>query len=315
MCRCGGRCGAQRGGGDWGQRFGCSPPSPAGGGSVFRGASHALANPGAQLWVKRYNGRGGDAYAYSVAVSPTGKVVFVTGYSAAASGYFGYATVAYNAATGAQLWVKRYNSGPGGTTGASSLAVSPTGAMVYVTGTSFSSTKNYNYATVAYNATTGAQVWVKRYVDPAKGGDEAYSVAVSPTGKMVFVTGQGYGNSTTGVDYAMVAYNATTGAQTWVKRYNGPANGADYAYSVAVSPTGGTVYVTGPSGGASLSTNYATVAYNATTGAQTWVQRYGGANSPNTATSMAISPTSGTVFVTGQGFGASEGYATIAYHG
>jgi outer membrane protein assembly factor BamB len=260
---------------------------------------------GAQLWVKRYLPANNiSTAATSVAVSPDGKTVFVTGGSGGTN-FKVYATIAYNAATGAQLWVKRYNSGPG-TTGASSLAVSPTGAMVYVTGTSFSSTKNYNYATVAYNAATGAQVWVQRYVDPAKGGDEAHSVAVSPTGKMVFVTGQSYGSSTTGVDYATVAYNAATGAQAWVQRYVGPANGGDDAYSVAVSPTGGTVYVTGQSGGANSSFDYATVAYNANTGAQAWVQRYGSA-SVATAYSMAVSPT-GTVFVTGNP-------ATIAYNG
>jgi outer membrane protein assembly factor BamB len=268
---------------------------------------------GTQLWVKRYfPGPNTLSYAHSVAVSPDGKTVFVTGGSGGTA-FKVYATVAYNAATGTQLWVKRYNSGPGATTDARSLAVSPTGALVYVTGTSFSSTTNYNYATVAYNATTGAQVWVKRYVDPAKGGDEANSVAVSPTGKMVFVTGQSYGSSTTGVDYATVAYDAATGAQVWVQRYVGPAKGGDDAYVVAVSPAGGTVYVTGQSEAASSGFDYATVAYNAATGAQVWVQRYGSsAGSTDTAYSMAVSPT-GTVFVTGSV--SSNDYATVAYHG
>jgi outer membrane protein assembly factor BamB len=263
---------------------------------------------GAQLWVKRYLPANNNisTTARSVAVSPDGKTVFVTGQSGGTD-FKVAATVAYNAATGAQLWVKRYNSGPGGVTGASSLAVSPTGAMVYVTGTSFSSTKNYNYATIAYNAATGAQVWVQRYVDPAKGGDQAHSVAVSPTGKMVFVTGQSYGSSTAGVDYVTVAYNAATGAQVWVQRYVGPGHGGDDAYSVAVSPTGGTVYVTGQSGGANSTFDYATVAYNAATGAQVWVQRYANASSVPAAYSMAVSPT-GTVFVTGNP-------ATIAYNG
>jgi outer membrane protein assembly factor BamB len=110
-----------------------------------------------------------------------------------------------------------------------------------------------------------------------------------------------------------VAYNAATGAQLWVQRYNGPGNGDDGAWSVAVSPGGGTVYVTGDSAG-----SYATVAYNAATGAQLWARRYTGpANSDGVvASSMAVSP-GGPVFVTGYTSGGATGadYATIAYSG
>src|SRR5215467_14161316 len=69
-------------------------------------ALHAAA-PGARLWVARYNGpKKSWNNAASLAVSPDGRTVFVTGSSGPS-----YATVAYNTATGAQLWVKRYGSG------------------------------------------------------------------------------------------------------------------------------------------------------------------------------------------------------------
>lgn len=60
-----------------------------------------------------------------------------------------YATVAYSTAVGAQLWVSRYN-GPNGSDVAHSVAVSPGGGTVFVTGDSFGATSGWDYATVAY---------------------------------------------------------------------------------------------------------------------------------------------------------------------
>jgi DNA-binding beta-propeller fold protein YncE len=273
---------------------------------------------GAQLWIRIYHGSGDFGFnaeaGASVAVSPTGSTVFVTG-QGATSNQPDYATVAYNAATGAQLWVKLYRYPACSLCTANKVAVSPTGSTVFVTGY-YEAASSAGYATVAYSAATGAQLWVKLY-SPLGGSDTAYSVAVSPSGKTVFVTGGVYGGGGEGdEDYATVAYNAATGAQLWVKRYN-PNTGTNYAYSVAVSPTGGTVYVTGGSEG-----GYATIAYNAVTGAQLWVKRYDGilnyAGQPPEALSVAVSPSTGTVFVTGCIIpvgGLNYDYITIAYQG
>ena len=255
---------------------------------------------GAQLWFKRYNGPGnGYDDATSVAVSPDGGTVFVTGASQGISTGYDYATVAYNAATGARLWARRYNSPGNGDDFAYSVAASPDGSTVFVTGLGQGISTGQDYATVAYNAATGAQLWAHRYNGPGNGDDVAGSVAASPDGSTVFVTGFSPGTSS-GEDYATVAYNAATGAQLWARRYNSPGNGDDSAFSVIASPDGSRVFVTGYGG--------VMVAYDAATGTTLWVQRY-----PANARSVAVSPSGGTVFVTGFSAYIPEDYATVAY--
>ena len=292
----------------------------AGAGAAFGYATIAYnAATGARLWVQRYNGAGADAEASSLAVSPTGRTVFVTGLSSAANSVFGYATVAYNAATGARRWVKRYN-GPGrGDNRAVPvvIAVSPAGGTVFVTGSSPGATSGYDYATVAYNAATGARRWVKRYNGPGNGDDQPSSVVVSPAGGTVYVTGFSAAVASH-VDYTTIAYNATTGARRWVKRYNGPAGGDDEAAAAGVSPGAGTVYVTGFSDGTPGTSACATIAYNPTTGAQQWTRRYSLPGTGEDACfAAAVSPANGTVFVTGETVGTTPGaqYLTIAYSG
>jgi DNA-binding beta-propeller fold protein YncE len=276
--------------------------------------SLAAASPGAQLWAKPYNGTGNNAdVATSVAVSPTSGTVYVTGWSSGTGEpVVDYATVAYDAATGARRWVARYNGATGSNNVPTSVAVSPDGKRVFVTGKSTLG-QNGDYATVAYDA-TGTQLWVERYNGPLNSDDGATAVAVSPTSGTVYVTGFSFGK-VGGADYATVAYDAATGHQLWVKRYNGPGNGNDNANSMAVNPTSGTVYVTGQSWSGASGNDYATVAYNAN-GSQQWVKRYvGPGNNTDDATSVAVNPTSGTVYVTGASWGGASAfdYATITY--
>ena len=135
---------------------------------------------GARLWAARYNGPGnGSDAASAVAVSPGGSRVFVTGASRGTRSGQDYATVAYSAATGARLWVTRYNGPATYDDAARAVAVSPRGSTVYVTGGS-----NPGSATLAYSAATGAQLWLARHSDMLLA-----AVAVSPGGSRVYVTG------------------------------------------------------------------------------------------------------------------------------
>jgi DNA-binding beta-propeller fold protein YncE len=132
--------------------------------------------------------------------------VYVTGAIYRAGSDFDSATVAYNAATGAQLWAVRYDGAANEDNRASAVAVSPSGATVYVTGSSQGATSGYDYVTLAYDAATGARQWDARYNGPANGDDIAAGLAVSPTTGAVFVTGE---SDTTypHADIATVAYH------------------------------------------------------------------------------------------------------------
>ena len=208
---------------------------------------------GTALWTAQYKIPRGNCNVYSLKVSPDGSTVFITGYAAEASGTTTYRTVAYDAATGAQLWVRSFLNGKG-PSWALSLAVSPDSSKVFVTGgTNIAS--GGGYGTVAYNATTGAALWVARYGTNPNGATGA-DIAVSPDGSQVFVTGASGGKAASVSAYGTVAYNADTGVQSWAARY-GPGPG-DGALSVAVSPDGSKVFVTGGTNGGGQET---TVAY------------------------------------------------------
>jgi len=186
--------------------------------------------------------------------------VYVTG-----SSLSDFATVAYRAATGARLWVTRYD-GPGhGFDSATSLALSPGAATLFVTGRSGNgqAVSPDDYATAAYSARTGARRWVTRFHGAANSTDGARSVVVSPPGGRVFVTfvtGDQRGADPQN-DYATAAYRAASGAWLWARRYNGPGQGDDVPAAVVASPAGGRVFVTGRSPGTDSADDFATLAY------------------------------------------------------
>jgi hypothetical protein len=265
----------------------------------------------------RYNGPANDLdYAYALGVSPDGSKLFVTGKSFGSGGSVDYTTVAYDAATGAQLWLTPYDGPASQYDAASALRVSPDGSKVFVTGES-DGPSSRDYATVAYDAANGGQLWVNRYDGRSHSTDQARKIGVSPDGSKVFVTGNSVrGSSYEGNDYATVAYDAVTGARLWVRRYDGPAHSVDEPADIGVSPDSSAVFVTGVSWGGQPSLNdYATVAYDAATGAQLWSSRYDAGYGGDGANALGVSSDGSTLFVTGASSGGSGtyDYATVAY--
>jgi hypothetical protein len=214
---------------------------------------------GATIWTRYYgmsNAQAGTGSA--IAVSPDGAKVYVTGSITRTDGGSDYGTIAYSAA-GRRLWVSRYHTpGPFSNLNlARSLAVSPAGTVVvtgYRPGSGASGVNDFG--TVAYSP-AGKQLWAKLYNATGKGNDVANSVAAPGNGK-VYVTGRSQGTKS-GLDVATIAYNIFTGAQLWVRRYNGPANGDDQAISLAARA--GRVFATGSSPGTNSGLDYVTIAY------------------------------------------------------
>ena len=141
---------------------------------------------GARMWARVVNA---PSISDSIAASPDGSTVYVLNSANTPNNGTAYATEAYAATNGAIRWTARYQ-GPvtGSFTLPADLAVSPDGARVYVTGNSPAPSGNVQFATIAYDAATGAAAWVARYGHGTQ-NSAGEGVAVSPDSSKVYVTG------------------------------------------------------------------------------------------------------------------------------
>jgi hypothetical protein len=287
------------------------------GGSMDYATVAYRASTGEQLWAARYDGPAhtGDS-ALDVVVSGDGLRIFVTGGSTDQT--YDWATIAYDAATGAQLWVARYDGS--GTIGdwdyGNFLALSQDSSVLYVTGWAVGTSQENEFATIAYDTETGAQVWVSTFHTPGTLGDFAGGLASSADGRTLYVTGA-TGRSYSDDDWTTVALTAASGGVLWVARYAGPAKGFDDPFSLIASPRGSRLFVTGRSddgidGGG---VNYVTIGYDASRGKQRWLAEYDGPDGDgDEPCCIGMGPRGATVYVTGfSAVGNGLEFATIAY--
>ena len=275
---------------------------------------------GSRVWLSLHNSSPCLDTAVALAVGPDGARVFVTGYSGCLGGE-DYITVGYDAASGKELWTARYDGPTGDPDEPAAIAVSPDGGRVFVTGRSFGFLGDgRDFATVAYDAPSGRELWAKRYVGPGldeeSSDDEARGIVLSPDGSTVFVTGPSVGTVTSN-DYATVSYDAASGDEHWVARYDGPPSFDDFATAIGASPDGSKVYVTGYSFGDGTFSDITTLAYQAASGHELWVRRRdGAAGGFDAGYALATSPDGTKLFVTGYAEETRPGYPdymTLAY--
>jgi hypothetical protein len=185
---------------------------------------------GVEQWASFYNYSGnGSDMAVAIAVDEAGDA-YVTGTSSTApppAGFNQYATVKYaNNDSGAQLWVARY-TGTGGHNVAAAIALGA--SAVYVTGSSQGSGGVDDYATIAYDKSSGSPAWATRFNGPPGKADNAVDIAVLPYGK-VLVIGTSVDIANRG-DFMIVRYTAA-GSQDWASRYNSPLDNDEMAAAI-----------------------------------------------------------------------------------
>ncbi|UOQ64718.1 SBBP repeat-containing protein [Hymenobacter volaticus] len=218
------------------------------------------------------------------------------------------ATTAITSESVSEEWATRYTR-YGTTFGGGTEVVTDAAGSVYVTGNSFGSGSNYDFATVKYSASS-VLLWEARYNGPGANVDLAAGIAVDAAGN-VYVTGTSVGRGSNGYDYATVKYSSG-GQQLWAVRYNGSASGDDLATDIAVDAAGN-VYVTGTSYNGSASYDYVTVKYSPS-GQQLWAAPYSrSSTSDDLPTDLALDG-SGNVVVTGTTYLDNQSdYTTIKY--
>jgi len=169
---------------------------------------------GDTAWARTYNGPGDHQdQAFAIAVDDSGNA-YVTGGSCEES-KSDFATIKYYP-NGDTAWVRRYN-GPGDSRDWAFILAVDVPQNVYVTGRSWGSGTDYDYATIKYYP-NGDTAWVRRYNGSGNSGDEAYGIAVDDSGN-IYVTGESWGSGTD-YDYATIKYRSN-GDTVWVRRYNG----------------------------------------------------------------------------------------------
>lgn len=237
---------------------------------------------GSLLWTATYDGSPGIDNARKLVVSPDGAQVFVAGISGPGSN-LDYAAIAYDAATGREMWATRYEGiGANLVDSPFDIAVSEDGNTLAMTGHSGGPGEfDLDFGTVAFDTrgpSAGAIRWISRYEGLGfRAPDRANAIAISPDGETVFVggmSGQDADGPPFDVDYRFttVAYDAGTGAERWEARRAWEGSTMTEVSDLAVAPDGSLVYATGYANGAQ-NNDMVTVAYDPATGAERWSVR------------------------------------------
>lgn len=261
---------------------------------------------GTLLWTRSYDGPAhGSDIGRGVAVDNVGNI-FVTGQSQGSGTGLDFVTLKY-APNGTLLWSRRYSRAGNNSDIPWATVVDRTDGSVYVAGGSYSTTADFDFLLIKYDA-NGNRLWVKVY-DGAAHGYDFVSGLILDNARNVIITGGSTGVGTD-VDFATLKF-APDGTRLWVKRYNSIYNFVDFANAIAVDGSGN-VFVTGNSYRSGTECHFVTIKYDPD-GTRLWVADFSnrGIDIPwAIATDLA-----GNVFVAGQSATSTTGsdYLLIKY--
>ena len=312
---------------------------------------------GSTRWVARYSGPGAAQDAIGddgrgIALSPSGDRLYVTGGQNMGLGgtptefrFVGdIVTIAYDTATGAELWNASYHGPAVGLDMAEQVVASEDGERIYVTGESQApdlpsgASGGSDAVTISYVAATGEQDWVSRYHKPGSIRNNAIGASsIAVRGTRVYTSGTySLGAPSFGSGYEVLSIEddraAHTGVQKWVA-VSDPGLGFKVARG-ALAATENGIFVAGtkPSSVAPPATcppqqtsgapnaEYGTVSLDPDTGSTLWSKSYSGqVGGNNGAFGLATDVTGSRVYVAGQASGpeptCAVSIATVAYDG
>lgn len=219
------------------------------------------AEDGEQLWAIRRDDHGGDDAPTAIAFGEERVLVTGTTDQGPGGAQADYVTIAYDDETGETLWTVKYNGGTSETP--LDLALSPDQATAYVTGMSRAATGGYDWATVAYDAATGTQIWVKRFNGLANNGDAAWSLVPSADGEELYVAGDTLLPQAIDYTHQVLAYDADDGTVLWSALHRGA--GSLYGtlrQRITLSPNGHTLFYATIVLGTTADADFLTLAYD-----------------------------------------------------
>lgn len=279
------------------------------------------ASSGRELFATRWDGAGvgGVDYPLVLDVHPQGRLVYAVGQAAGTAKAFDIDAAAIAVRVGGHgkgrnrpgtlAWTKRWDArGLGENDEAYDAAVAPDGSAVYLAGRTRgtgASGADFDAATLAVDALTGAERWSALQPGPVDGYTSAAGVAAA--GDRVFVTAQATGEAAREFDWLTIAYDAAGGRELWRRTFSTPTSDGEYPADIAATAQG--VWVTGKSFNGNTNplgrngdiqglSDIVTTSYDPASGASRWVARHNATGYGHDA-GDAISVAAGRVFGVG----------------